>query len=168
MNDLNFACVIGHVTRDAELKYTKSGTAVCNFSIGVNRSIRPNEDGGEWKTEVSFFDCQAWGKLAESRCPKLLKGKQISVHGEMRQDRWEQDGKARSKVYIVVDMIQLLADPKNKDAQDQSTPAPQQPATSSRGPAPRTYTPPPASNMQSRTGTASPSKEPMFDDDIPF
>lgn len=168
MSDMNLICVIGRVTRDAELKYTQGGTAVCNFSIGVNRSIPPRGDGGEWKNEASFFDCQVWGKLAESKNPTLLKGKQVCVRGELRQDRWEQDGQARSKVYIVADSIQPLADPKNKDAQDQSTPAPQQPATSSRGPAPRTYTPPPASNMQSRTGTASPSKEPMFDDDIPF
>jgi len=128
MSDLNAVAIIGRVTRDAELKALPSGTSVCNFSIGVNRSIPP-KDGGEWKNEASFFDCQLWGKTAETRAAFLLKGKQVAVAGELRQDRWDQDGQTRSRVYIVVSAVQLLADPRPKDGANtpSGTPASGQP-----------------------------------------
>jgi single-strand DNA-binding protein len=117
MTDYNHWAGTGRLTRDAELKYLPSGQAVCNFSIAVNRSIPPKADGGEWKNEASFIDVQLWGKTAESKAHLLLKGKQVLVSGALRQDRWEKDGQTHSKIYIVAESIQLLADGKKTEGQ---------------------------------------------------
>jgi len=105
MTDINRVTLIGRLTRDAELKYTASGSPVCKFSIAVNRSVKR---GDNWEDEVNYFDVVLWGRQAESLNQYLLKGKQISVSGELRQDRWEQDGKPRSKIEVIANNIQLL------------------------------------------------------------
>lgn len=105
MADLNHVMIIGRMTRDAELKYTNTGFAISNFSIAVNRR---RKNGEQWVEEVSYFEINLYGKPAESLKPYLTKGKQIAVDGELRQDRWEQDGQTRSKIVIVANNIQLL------------------------------------------------------------
>lgn len=105
MADINCVVLVGRLTRDAELKYTNSGYPVCTFSIAVNRR---RKNGDTWEDEVSFFDIVLWGKQGESLNQYLVKGKQVSVSGELRQNRWEQDGQARSKVEVVAGNIQLL------------------------------------------------------------
>jgi len=103
--DLNRVTLIGRLVRDAELKYTTSGQAVSKFSIAVNRK---KKDGDMWTDEANFFDITLWGRQAEGISQYLLKGKQIGVDGELRQDRWQQDGQNRSKVEIIANSIQLL------------------------------------------------------------
>ncbi|AEF85319.1 plasmid-derived single-stranded DNA-binding protein (SSB) (Helix-destabilizing protein) [Treponema primitia ZAS-2] len=103
--DLNHVVLIGRLTRDAELKYTANGQAVCKFSIAVNRR---RKNGDQWVDEANFFDIVVWGKQGESLNQYLVKGKMVGVDGELRQDRWEQDGQNRSKVEIVATNIQLL------------------------------------------------------------
>ena len=105
MADVNHVVLIGRLTRDAELKYTNTGFAVSKLSIAVNR--RKKSDAG-WTEEVSYFDVVLWGKVAEALNQYLIKGKQIAVDGELRQNRWEQDGQNRSKVEISANNIQLL------------------------------------------------------------
>ena len=106
MNDLNFVSVIGRLTKDPELKYTQSGTAILGLSIAVNRS---QKQGNEWKDVASFFDVSVWGKQAENLNQYLHKGKQIGVAGHLEQQRWQsQDGSNRSRVVIMAENIQLL------------------------------------------------------------
>jgi len=105
MADVNHVVLIGRLTRDAELKYTAGGQAVCKFSIAVNRR---KKNGDQWEDEANFFDIVLWGKQGESLQSYLVKGKMIGVDGELRQDRWQQDGQNRSKVEIVASYIQLL------------------------------------------------------------
>ncbi|MCL2410652.1 MAG: single-stranded DNA-binding protein [Treponema sp.] len=105
MADLNRVVLIGRLTRDAELKYTTGGQAVCKFSIAVNRRKKVGE---QWEDEANFFDIVLWGKQGESLQTYLVKGKMIGVDGELRQDRWQQDGQNRSKIEIVANYIQLL------------------------------------------------------------
>jgi single-strand DNA-binding protein len=105
MVDLNHVVLIGRLTRDAELKYTANGQAVCKFSIAVNRS---KKNGDQWVDEPNFFDIVLWGRQGETLNQYLVKGKLIGVDGELRQDRWEQDGQNRSKVEIVAKNLQLL------------------------------------------------------------
>lgn len=104
-NDINIVTLVGRLTREAELKYTNSGLAVCKFSLAVNRRKRSGE---QWTDEVSYFDVVLWGKQGEAIQQYLGKGKQIAVSGELRQNRWEQDGQNRSKVEIVASNVQLL------------------------------------------------------------
>jgi single-strand DNA-binding protein len=105
MADLNQVMMIGRLARDAELKYTAEGTAVCKMSLAVNRK---KKSGDTWVDEASFFEVVLWGRQGEALKPYLIKGKQVGVAGELRQDRWEQDGQNRSKVQILANSIQLL------------------------------------------------------------
>jgi len=105
MADLNHVVLIGRLTREAELKYTAGGQAVCKFSIAVNRR---KKSGDQWEDEANFFDIVVWGRQGESLHPYLLKGKMVGVDGELRQDRWQQDGQNRSKIEIIANYLQLL------------------------------------------------------------
>lgn len=107
-NDVNMVVLVGRLTRDPEMRYTNNGTALCRIALAVNRRKR---SGDSWSDEVSFFDVSIWGKQAESLNNYLTKGKQIAVQGELRQNRWEQDGQKRSRVEVVANTIQLLGDP---------------------------------------------------------
>ena len=105
MADINHVVLVGRLTREAELKYTATGQAVCKFSIAVNRR---RKNGDQWEDEANFFDVVVWGRQGESLHPYLVKGKMVGVDGELRQDRWQQDGQNRSKVEIIATYLQLL------------------------------------------------------------
>jgi len=105
MADINHVVLVGRLVRDAELKYTASGQAVCKFSIAINRR---KKNGDQWVSEANYFDVVLWGRLGESINQYLLKGKSVGVEGELRQDRWQQDGQTRTKVDILANNIQLL------------------------------------------------------------
>jgi single-strand DNA-binding protein len=108
MADLAVAVIVGRLTRDAELKYTNSGQAVCHFSVATG-SRRKKAD--QWVEESSFWDVDLWGKMGESINQYLTKGKLVAVEGAMRQDKWEQDGQTRSKTLITANTVQLLGSP---------------------------------------------------------
>jgi single-strand DNA-binding protein len=105
MADINHVVLVGRLTRDAELKYTANGQAVCKFSIAVNRR---RKNGDQWEDEANYFDIVLWGRQGEALNQYMLKGKSVGVEGELKQDRWQQDGQNRSKVEIVANNIQLL------------------------------------------------------------
>ncbi len=104
-NDLNVVVLVGRLTRDCEVRSTSNGTSVCRFSIAVNRR---RKSGETWVDEVNYFDITYW-RASEGIRPYLTKGRQVSIEGELRQDRWEQDGQTRSKVEIVANNVQLLS-----------------------------------------------------------
>ena len=103
MADVNHVVLVGRLTRDAELKYTPGGAAVCKFSLAINRR---RKNGEEWTEEVNFFDIVLWGRQGEALNQYLVKGKQVAVEGELRQNRWEQDGQPRSKIEIIANNLQ--------------------------------------------------------------
>jgi single-strand DNA-binding protein len=105
MADINHVVLVGRLTRDAELKYTAGGQAVCKFSIAVNRR---RKNGDQWEDEANYFDVVLWGRQGESLNQYLVKGKLVGVDGELRQDRWQQDGQNRSRVEVVANNMQLL------------------------------------------------------------
>jgi len=105
MADMNQVVLVGRLTRDAELKYSNSGVAITNLSIAVNTRAKRDDT---WQDEAHFFDAVLLGRRAEALAQYLVKGKQIAIQGELRQNRWEQDGQRRSRVEIFVRDIQLL------------------------------------------------------------
>lgn len=105
MGDLAVATIVGRLTRDAELKYTNSGQAICSFSVATSARTKK---GDQWVDESSFWDVDLWGKRAESINQYLTKGKLVAVSGDMRQDKWEKDGQQRMKVRINANDVQLL------------------------------------------------------------
>ena len=104
-NDINQVILVGRLTRDAELRYSGGGMAICKFSLAVNRR---KKSGDQWVDDVGFFDVVCFGKAAEAVNQYLQKGKQVAIQGELRQDRWEKDGQKRSKVEIAANNVQLL------------------------------------------------------------
>lgn len=111
MTDINTVVLVGRLTRDAELKYTKGGTAVMSFSIAVNKS---KKEGDQWKDEGHFFDCSMFGKRAESLNQYLTKGMQIAISGSLEQQRWESKDGPRSKVSVVVEELSMLGGKKGE------------------------------------------------------
>lgn len=103
MGSFNKVILMGNLTRDPELRYTPSGTAVCNVGLAVNR--RYQDQSGEWKDEATFIDVTIWGKRGEAFSKFHSKGKQAFLEGSLRLDTWEdkQTGAKRSKLYVVAD-----------------------------------------------------------------
>lgn len=98
------------------MKYIPSGKAVCSLSIANNRVYTKN---GEKVTEVSYFDVEVWGLAAENCSKYLTKGNGIIVEGRLRQDRWEKDGKAQSRVRITANAVHFLPKKQGNTAEGQ-------------------------------------------------
>ncbi len=104
-NDLNKVLLIGRMTRDPEFK-SVNGSSVVNFSIANNRVYVTN---GEKKEETHYFDCVAWGRLADILKQYAGKGKQVAIEGRLQQQSWETpEGKKASKIRVYVETAQLL------------------------------------------------------------
>jgi single-stranded DNA-binding protein len=105
MTDINNVTLVGRLTKDADIRYTTSGTAVLNFSLAVNES---RKQGEQWVEEVSFFDVTLFGRMGESIHKYMIKGKQVAVSGQLQQQRWQKDGQNYSKVAVVANYVQLF------------------------------------------------------------
>jgi len=106
-NDINRVILVGRLTRDPELRSTNSGSYLCRFTLASNRTIFQKD--GENKEEVGFFDCVAWGKLAEIISKYTQKGRRVGIDGSLRFSSWENtEGKRQSKVEIFVENFQFL------------------------------------------------------------
>ena len=105
MASYNRVVLMGNLTRDVELRYTPSGTAVTDISLAVNERVKRND---QWSDEVHFFDVTLWSRTAEIAGEYLSKGSPVLIEGRLKHDRWEQDGQKRSKIKIVGEKMQML------------------------------------------------------------
>jgi single-strand DNA-binding protein len=108
----NKITLLGYVTKDAELKYLPSGTALCNVTIATNHSYKKD---GEWKKETLFMNCVVFGTFAEHISQYLLKGVPVFAEGRLQEQKWESDGQARSKMVAILDVIKTLNKQENKE-----------------------------------------------------
>lgn len=106
MASYNRVILVGNLTRDPELRYIPSGTAVTDVGLAVN-DRRKNADG-EWVEEVTFVDVTLWGRQAEVASEYLTKGSPVLIEGRLKLDQWEQDGQKRSKLKVVGQRMQML------------------------------------------------------------
>ena len=107
MANFNKIFLMGNLTRDPQLSYLPSQTAVVEFGIAVNRKWKSK--GGEDKEEVCFVDCRAYGRTAENINKYLTKGRPLFVEGRLTFDSWTaQDGSKRSKHRVTVENFQFL------------------------------------------------------------
>jgi single-strand DNA-binding protein len=107
MANLNKVFLIGRLTRDPELRYTQSGTAVAEFGLAVNRNFTTSS--GEKREETTFVDVIVWRRKAEVVCEYLGKGAPLFVEGRLELDTWEtSEGQKRSKLRVVADNFQFL------------------------------------------------------------
>ncbi|KKP61468.1 MAG: Single-stranded DNA-binding protein [Candidatus Roizmanbacteria bacterium GW2011_GWA2_34_18] len=118
---LNRIVLIGNLTRDPELKYTPTGTAVCTFGIATNRSWTTND--GQTKEDVQYHRIVAWQKLAEL-CGKILnKGRKVFVEGRMTYRTFTgKDGIQRTIAEIVLDDFIVFGDGRKMTENVQTTP----------------------------------------------
>lgn len=121
MPNYNKVIIIGHLTRDPEVKYLPSQTAVAEFGVAVNHKWKGSD--GQPKEEVCFVDVRAYGKPAEAIGKYLSKGKAVLVEGRLQLDQWEaKDGTKRSKHRIALERFAFMG-PVDKSAETQQ-PAP--------------------------------------------
>ncbi|MCL5746692.1 MAG: single-stranded DNA-binding protein [Patescibacteria group bacterium] len=113
---LNRVQLIGNLTRDPELRYTPTGSAVCSFSIATNRTW--TTDDGQKHEEADFHRVVAWNKLAEICSQFLVKGRKVYVEGRLSTRNWTaQDGQPRSTTEVVIDNM-ILLDPKRQEGEN--------------------------------------------------
>lgn len=108
MSSFNQVILMGNLTRDPQLKYLPSQTAVAEFGLAANRKFRTAS--GEDREEVLFVDCSAFGKTGELINQYFTKGKPIFIQGRLKYDSWDdkQGGGKRSKLTVVVDNFQFI------------------------------------------------------------
>jgi single-strand DNA-binding protein len=104
----NKVLLMGNLTRDVEIRHTSGNTAVGNFGIAVNRRFKTQS--GEQREEVTFVDCEAWGRTAEVMSQYLGKGRSVFIEGRLKLDQWEDKngGGKRSKLSVVVENFQFV------------------------------------------------------------
>lgn len=137
----NSVHLIGNLTRDPEVRVTPKGTSIASFSLAVNR--RWKDESGQVKEEVTFVECEFWGKSGEVFAKHHKKGNQAAVEGRLKMDQWEDKTtkEKKSKLKVVVDDFTW----QNQRTAAEDAPAPRQ--------APRSAAPAPTAGLE---------------DDVPF
>lgn len=116
MANYNKVLLIGNLTRDPQLSYLPSETAVVDFGLAVNRKYKSRE--GENREETCFIDCRAFGRLAENINKYMRKGRPLFVEGRLTFDTWTaQDGSKRSRHKVTVENFQFLGAPTGEGRQ---------------------------------------------------
>jgi single-strand DNA-binding protein len=161
MASYNRVILVGNLTRDPELRYIPSGTAVTDIGLAVND--RRKNANGEWVEETTFVDVTLWGRQAEVASEYLSKGSPALIEGRLKLDTWEtSDGQKRSKLKVIGERMQMLGAPRGgAGGAGGRRPA----SASSAEPAPQDYSP------QEQAAPMDESYEPLPQeppDDIPF
>ena len=118
MNQLNSIILEGNIVRKAELSEPSTGFKVCKFPLAVNRYTKTPE--GEQREEVSFFDVEAYGEIAETCSKWCDKGQGVRVVGRLKQSRWEQDNQKKSRIYVVAEHVEYkFMKPKSEKDKDE-------------------------------------------------
>ncbi len=132
----NKVILMGNLTRDPETRVTPSGMTICKLGLAVNRTFSTKE--GDKREEVTFIDCDAFGKQAEVISKYMSKGRSILIEGRLRMDEWEsQGGDKRSKLVVVVENFQFAGgrgegESGNSDYEQSSPPRRQTSAAASK------------------------------------
>jgi single-strand DNA-binding protein len=176
MRGFNKVILMGNLTRDPQLKYLPSQTAVAEFGLAMNRRFRDAQ--GQDREEVCFVDCAAFGKTGEFINNYFKKGKPILLEGRLKLDQWDdkQGGGKRSKLSVIVETASFVGGGPgeggpggggggNYDNVDTG------PRASNRGPAPGPTSRPAGAAAADASGAPSQpfTEEQHFkEDDIPF
>lgn len=110
---LNKGVLMGRLTRDPELRHTQSGTAVCSFTLAIDRDRK--DANGEKQTD--FIDCVAWNKQAEFVAQWFSKGMMAIVVGRIQSRKWQdQNGNNRTAIEINCEDVSFGETKKNRDS----------------------------------------------------
>lgn len=157
----NKVIIVGNLTRDLELRYAPSGTAIGNTGIASTRKFKGGD--GQMKEEVLFVDITFFGRTAEVANQYLRKGSKVLVEGRLKLDSWtDQNGGKRSKHSITVENMTML-DSKGSNPSDGGG--------YNQGAQTNSYAPPSQPTNPAPTQSAQPNSIPEIDindDEIPF
>lgn len=108
MANFNKVILLGNLTRDVELRNVAGGQSVGEFGLAVNRQFTTKD--GQKREEVTFVNCEAWGRQAEVLKQYMSKGRPLFIEGRLKYDSWEdkQTGKKQSKLVVVVENFQFI------------------------------------------------------------
>lgn len=174
MLEMNKVMLIGNLTRDPELSYLTSGTALAKLGLAVSRRYKGKN--GEYQEETAFVDIDVWAQRAEFCSKYLKKGTRIYVEGRLRFNTWDaQDGSKRSKLTVTAESVEFAL-PKGQSeggyqsqgnaygggAPQQAAPAPQQQQPPA---APQSY---PQQTQQQGYSAPPAGGQANTDDDLPF
>jgi single-strand DNA-binding protein len=132
MASFNRVILLGNLTRDVELKYLASGTAVAEVGLAVND--RRKDKAGNWIDEVTFVDVTLWARTAEVASEFCHKGSQVLIEGRLKLEQWETDGQKRSKLKVMGEQLKMVGGkgggeprqersrPESRPTQSQETP----------------------------------------------
>ena len=117
----NKVVLVGNLTRDIELRYLQSGTAIGKCGIAVTRKY--SGANGERKEETCFIDIDFFGRTAEVANQYLHKGSKVLIEGRLKFDQWQdQNGQNRSKHSISVENMEMLNSPSQQGGNYQNNP----------------------------------------------
>jgi single-strand DNA-binding protein len=144
----NKVILVGNLTRDCELRYTQSGTAICATAIATNKKFK--NQAGEQKEEVCFVDITFFGRTAEVANQYLGKGRKVLIEGRLKFEQWtDQNGGKRSKHTVTVDNMQMLGSrDDNQSGGDGYTQQPQQQSSYNNSQQPQQIKRPEGDKMQ--------------------
>lgn len=164
MANVNKVILIGNLTRDPQLKYLPSQTAVVDFGLATNRKFKAGN--GEEREEVCFVDCSAFGRTAEVINQYCQKGRPIYIEGRLKYDTWEdkQGGGKRSKLSVVIENFQFLGGREGGGGQPQDSGGSED---QSRPPARQQRSSPPPQASQAPQEPIG-NEQHFNDSDIPF
>ena len=106
--NLNQVMLGGNITRDIEIRTLPSGQSIAQVGIAINRKWKDKD--GNTQEDVTFVDCEAWGKTAEVMHKYLAKGRPVFIEGRLKLDQWEdkESGQKRSKMKVVIESFQFI------------------------------------------------------------
>jgi single-strand DNA-binding protein len=102
---VNKVILLGNLTRDAETKFTPSGTAVSKFSLATNRRVK-DQQTGDWKDEADFHNVTLW--QGENVANFLLKGKSVYLEGRLSTRKYDKDGETRYATEVVCGAMDVI------------------------------------------------------------
>ena len=161
MASYNRVILVGNLTRDPEVRYIPSGTAVCDLGLAVN-DRRKDAKTNQWIEETTFVEVTFWGRTAEVAAEYLGKGSPVLVEGRLKLDQWETEGQKRSKLRVVCEKMQMIGSKGGGSGGKQSSGGPPQYDESEFGGGHEDYSP------RQKAGAQATSAAPPPDDEIPF
>lgn len=170
MASYNKVILMGNLTRDPETRVTPNGATICKIGLAVNRTYYDSQTS-ERREDVTFVDCDAFGKTAEAIGRYMSKGKCVLIDGRLRLDQWEdkQTGQQRSKLGVTIENCQFMGDRDASEQEDEPRDPVQTRAGDQRQRQPRMERPP-VQPYQPQRRPASPRmpQNDFNDDDVPF
>ncbi len=187
MASVNKVILIGNLGRDPEVRYTPSGSAVCNVGIATTRNWK-NKDSGERQEETEWHRVVFFDRLAEIAGEYLKKGRPVYVEGRLRTRKWtDKDGVEKYTTEVYAENMQLLggredgggggggagggAGSSNRGDDHGNYGEPEAARSDARAEAPRRAAPPPRAAAPAPAPRPAPKSSTGFDDmddDIPF